>query len=215
MNYLVHFLLSGDDDDLRLGNLLGDHVKGRVQHYAHPGVTERIRAGIQLHRTIDSFSDQHPVVHRSKVLLAPRYGRMAGVIVDVFYDHVLARTWARHHPQTLRAFSQDIYRTLSANLPRLPAAVHPLVRAMTRGDWLLAYADVEGIDGALRGMAGRVRVAAGIGTASRELVAHYDVFERDFGEFMPELTARCARFLEERASSHAGMLAAGAPVTPR
>jgi acyl carrier protein phosphodiesterase len=93
MNYLVHFLLSGDDDELRLGNLLGDFVKGRVERWAHPGLTERLRIGIQMHRTIDAFSDCHPAVHRSKRILAPAYGRLSGVIVDVFYDHALARRW--------------------------------------------------------------------------------------------------------------------------
>ena len=75
MNFLAHFLLSGDDHDLLLGNLLGDIVKGRVERYVHAGTTERIRDGIRLHRTIDSFSDTHPVVRRSKPRIA---GRTAG-----------------------------------------------------------------------------------------------------------------------------------------
>ena len=67
MNYLVHFLLAGDDDELRLGNVLGDFVKGRVERFEHRGLTERLRTGIQLHRTIDAFSDRHPAVLRSKL----------------------------------------------------------------------------------------------------------------------------------------------------
>ena len=51
MNYLVHFLLAGDDEELRLGNLLGDFVKGPVGRFAHAGLTERVRTGIQMHRT--------------------------------------------------------------------------------------------------------------------------------------------------------------------
>ena len=71
MNYLVHFLLAGDDDELRLGNLLGDFVKGPVERFAHSGLTDRLRVGIQMHRTIDAFSDRHPAVHRSKRIGAP------------------------------------------------------------------------------------------------------------------------------------------------
>ena len=195
MNFLAHFLLSADDDELRLGNLLGDFVKGRVEHYAHPGVSERMRTGIRLHRAIDSFSDGHAIVHRSKQRIAGRYGRLSGAIVDVYYDHVLAREWHVHGTGDLATFSGDVYRTLRGNLGRLPPGVHPLVHAMTRGDWLSGYAAIQGIEGALRGMAHRSRVAAGIGTAAEELVSHYDAFAADFGEFFPTLRAHCEQFL--------------------
>ncbi len=199
MNYLVHFLLAGEDEDLRLGNLLGDFVKGRVERFEHPGLTERLRVGIQMHRTIDAFSDRHPAVHRSKQILAPEYGRLSGVIVDVFYDHVLARRWSEHHSRPLAVYTQDVYRTLRRNLHRMPPAVHPLVEAMSRGDWLRAYASQRGIERALQGMASRRRVAAGIGTAGQLLADHFDQFSADFDEFLPDLRARCTEFLAERA----------------
>lgn len=198
MNYLVHFLLAGDDDELRLGNLLGDVVKGRVERFEHQGLTERLRTGIRMHRAIDTFSDRHPAVRRSKDILSPEYGRLSGVIVDVFYDHVLARRWAEHHPRPLPEYTQEVYRTLRGNLHRLPAAVHPLVAAMSRGDWLREYASQVGIERALQGMAMRRPVAARIGTAGRLLSDHFDRFSADFDEFLPELRARCAEFVGER-----------------
>jgi acyl carrier protein phosphodiesterase len=197
MNHLAHFLLSANDDELRLGNLLGDVVKGRVERYDHPGTTTRMRAGIRLHRTIDSFSDSHAVVRRSKQRIADRYGRLSGVIVDVYYDHVLAREWTAHGEGALPAFAGDVYRTLRANLFRLPAEVHPLVHAMTRGDWLAGYADIDNVAWALRGMARRARVAAGIGTAAEELARDYEAVAADFAEFFPQLRAHCGRFLEQ------------------
>lgn len=196
MNHLLHFLLAADDDDLRLGSLLGDIVKGRVARYDHPGTTARVRTGIQLHRTIDAFSDQHPAVRQSKQRLAPQYGRLSGVIVDIFYDHLLARTWATHHPQPLPLFAQDVYRSLRDNVSRLPAPAHPLVRAMTRDDWLLAYAEIDGIDRALRGLARRVPIARGIAPAAADLVRDDEAFTREFEAFLPDLTAHAARFLE-------------------
>jgi acyl carrier protein phosphodiesterase len=198
MNYLVHFLLAGDDDELRLGNLLGDFVKGRVERCMLPGLTERLRVGIQMHRTIDAFSDRHPAVHRSKRILAPEYGKLSGVIVDVFYDHVLARRWSEHHPQPLSAYAQDIYRTLRGNLHRVPAGVQPLIEAMSRSDWLQGYASQRGIERALQGIAARRPVAAQIGTAGRLLADHFDRFSADFGEFLPDLDAHCTEFLAER-----------------
>jgi acyl carrier protein phosphodiesterase len=198
MNYLVHFFLAGDDDELRLGNLLGDFVKGRVERFAHRGMTERLRTGIQMHRTIDAFADRHPAVRRSKEILAPAYGRLSGVIVDVFYDHVLARRWPEHHAQPLAEYTQGVYRTLRGNLHRIPTAVHPLIVAMSHGDWLRAYASRRGIDRALQGMAARHPVAAQIGTAGRLLSDHFDRFSADFDELLPDLRARCREFLAER-----------------
>lgn len=199
MNFLAHFLLSANDEELRLGNLLGDVVKGRVERYAQPGTTERMRTGIRLHRAIDSFSDSHPVVRRSKQRIAVRYGRLSGVIVDVYYDHVLAREWSTHGEGDLPAFADGVYRTLQGNLERLPAEVHPLVRAMTRGDWLAGYADIDNVARALRGMARRAQVAAGIGTAAEELARDYDAVASDFAEFFPELRAHCDAFLARQA----------------
>ena len=197
MNHLLHFLLARDDEDLRLGSLLGDIVKGRVAHYDHDGATPRLRTGIQLHRAIDSFSDQHDAVRRSKRRLAPQYGRLSGVIVDVFYDHILARTWPAHHDQPLPVFTQDVYRTLLTNLSRMPEAAHPLVHAMSSQDWLLAYASIDGIANAFRGMSRRTIVARGIADAATHLASDYDAFAEDFEAFLPDLQAHCTRFLRE------------------
>jgi len=198
MNYLVHFLLAGDDDELRLGNLLGDYVKGRVERFEYPGITDRLRTGIQMHRTIDAFSDRHPAVHRSKRILSTEYGHLSGVIVDVFYDHVLARRWTEHHSRPLQDYTQDVYRTLKGNLHRLPAPLHPLITSMSQIDWLRGYASQRGIERALQGIAQRRPVAAKIGTAARVLADHFDRFSADFDEFLPELRVRCADFLAER-----------------
>lgn len=199
MNYLAHFVLSGDDDELRLGNLLGDVVKGRVERFVYPGVSERMRTGIRLHRAIDSFVDAHPVVRRSKQRIATRYGRLSGAIVDVYYDHVLAREWPTYQAGELATFVSDVHRTLTTHLHRLPDGVHPLVRAMTRGRWLEQYAHIEGIAAALHGMSRRFPVAAGIGTAAEELAEQYDAVSADFAELFPELRAHCERFVRAQA----------------
>jgi acyl carrier protein phosphodiesterase len=201
VNFLAHFLLSANDDDLHLGNVLGEVVKGRVERYDHPGVSERMRTGIRLHRTIDAFSDTHAVVRRSKQRIAGRYGRLSGVIVDVYYDHVLAREWRTHGDGELQAFADHVYGTLRGNLARLPRAVHPLVHAMSHGDWLAGYASIDNIERALRGMARRAQVAAGIGTAAEELARDYDEVAADFAEFFPALRQHCATFLEREGAA--------------
>jgi acyl carrier protein phosphodiesterase len=123
---------------------------------------------------------------------------LSGVIVDVFYDHVLARRWAEIHTRPLGEYTQEIYHTLNSNLHRLPAPVHPLIMAMSRGDWLRGYASPRGIERALQGMAHRRPVAAEIATAGRLVTEHFDRFSDDFDEFLPDLRARCAAFLAGR-----------------
>lgn len=195
MNFLAHFYLSENEEELQVGNLLGEFVKGRVERFTHPGTTERVRTGIRLHREIDSFTDQHPVVRQSMVPLRPRYGRLAGVLVDLFYDHILARCWAEYAPVPLAEFTQGVYGVLLRNRYRLPPEVGPLVDSMTRHDWLTRYAEPEGMGWALRGLARRSPVAAGIETATDELTEYYETFEADFRRFFPDLQAHCHQFL--------------------
>lgn len=194
MNYLAHALLSGPDDELRLGNFLGDFVKGRVENYRGPHVTERLREGIRLHRYIDSFTDQHPIFRRSKSRLSARYGLRAGVIVDLAYDHFLASHWQAYSVHPLNEFSADFFSLLNTNLFRLDSTLHPLVFAMSQQNWLSGYARVEGLERALLGMARRFPVAAGIETAGEVVRARYDDFEEDFREFFPVIFEYCKAF---------------------
>ena len=110
-------------------------------------------------------------------------------------EQMLARRWPEHHPQGLAVYTQDVYRTLRSNLHRMPPPLHPLIDAMSRGDWLHAYATLQGIDRALAGMAVRRPVASRIGTAGRLLSDHFDRFSADFDEFLPDLRASCEEFL--------------------
>lgn len=197
MNYLAHFLLAGPDDELRLGALLGEVVKGRVERYSAPGTTDRLRTGIRLHRTIDSFTDAHPIVRRSKQRIVERYGRASGVVVDLFYDHVLAREWATHGVDALDTFVAGVYDTLYDHLSRVPRHARPIVHAMAQDDWLASYATVPGIARALRGLSRRSPAAVGIGTAAEELVARYDEFAADFAEFFPDLRRHAEEFVTD------------------
>lgn len=194
MNYLAHALLSGPDDELRLGNFLGDFVKGRIEKYHGPYVTERLRDGLRLHRLIDSFTDQHPVVRRSKTRLSSQYGLLSGVIVDLTYDHFLAKRWTHFGKGSLNEFSDNFFTLLKVNTHRYDVAIQPLVQAMTSGNWLVSYAEIEGLERALVGMARRFSVAASIGTAGEVVQMHYDEFGADFEEFFPAISEFCKAY---------------------
>ena len=98
MNFLAHLYLSGNDPLVRLGNFIGDFVKGRdLADRYEPAIVK----GIELHRAIDEFTDQHAIVKQSKMRLRPKYRHYAPVIVDIFYDHFLAAGWDNHSEQLL------------------------------------------------------------------------------------------------------------------
>lgn len=145
MNFLAHLYLSGSDPDVRLGNFMGDFVKGSRYLDYPPG----IRHGIQLHRRIDAFTDGHSVVKQSIQRMKQPYDRYAGVVVDLFYDHFLAALWENYHHQSLSDYVTIINRMLVKNYFRLPGEVKRIVPFMVQSRRLESYQTVEGIARAL------------------------------------------------------------------
>ncbi len=135
MNFLAHIYLSFEDPQIRLGNFIGDAVKGRrYENYPDP-----VRKGILLHRAIDSFTDSHPTTRLSTRRLHPGYSHYSSVIVDIFYDHFLAANWDRYCEVPLPAYTTSFYTLLEENLewmlPSLPPrlCVVPWHNAKTMG----------------------------------------------------------------------------------
>ncbi len=188
MNWLAHLLLSEPDVESRLGNLLADLVKGKARAALPPGV----RRGIACHQAIDAFTDSHPVVHRSKRRIGEAHGRFAGILVDIFYDHFLARDWPRYAGGSLDEFTASVYAAFDAYAASaLPEEARELLRRLREGDLLGSYRHVSGIEAALERLSRRLEARwgrrIGLGRAVAELEAHYDAFGRDFAEFFPEL----------------------------
>lgn len=191
MNFLAHAYLSGDNQKLMLGNFIADFVKGRA---ALELFDEEIKQGIFLHRAIDAFTDSHPVVSESKNRLRPKYRHYAAVIVDVFYDHFLARSWRDWHDEPLDQFVSRTYATISQHTAILPESVKAFFPYMVRGNWLLNYARVEGIGRTLSGMAARTPYESKMDEAVKDLVESYPAFESEFRLFFPELVDHAREF---------------------
>ncbi|MFC7668772.1 ACP phosphodiesterase [Hymenobacter humi] len=197
MNFLAHLFLSGTPgsavySDVLLGNFIADSVPGKqLDNYA-----AAVQAGIRLHRAIDTFTDQHPVVRRAtQRLRAAGYGKYAGVISDMFLDHFLARYFANFTPENLADFAQRVYALLTARQGEMPARVQHFLPYMTQHNWLLSYADMESITRALGGLSRRASPGSGMETAVVELRANYEAYEADFREFFPQLQAHVAEML--------------------
>lgn len=183
MNFLAHLRLGPDDPQHALGGLLGDFIKGPVNAIALP---ESVRRGIWLHRSIDAFTDQHPLVLRSKTRVTDKRRRYAGIMVDMFYDHLLARHWTRFADQPLPTFTTRMYHAVLSQQALIPEQARPVLLRMAREDWLGSYAKLPNMHLALNNMARRLRPGNSLPGAADELEQHYQGFEADFLAFMPE-----------------------------
>lgn len=188
MNFLAHLYLSGNRPKIMVGNFIGDFVKGRnPQERYEP----EIAAGIELHRAIDHFTDTHEVVKLSKNRLRPKYRHYSGVIIDMFYDHFLAKNWNLYSSESLIDFAQRSYQLIEEHDSILPEKVKYLMPYMTKGNWLLNYSQLEGLSRALNGMTKRSTYDSKMNESIAELQANYLDFENEFAAFFPELNQYC------------------------
>ncbi len=191
MNFLAHFYLSDQNEALIVGNFLGDFVKGKKYEDFSP----EIARGIQLHRSIDSFTDQHPYYLRSKHRLADKYGHYAGVAIDMFYDYLLANQWAKYADMPLSDFSQLMYEVLESYRNVLTPAAQRVLTYMSQHNWLLNYQEMEGISGALTGISRRTQFQSNLEHAHFDLQKHFLLFREDFSIFFPDLQKHVKDFL--------------------
>jgi acyl carrier protein phosphodiesterase len=183
MNFLAHLYLSDTFDDVMIGNLMADFVKGNPAGLHSQAVCR----GIALHRSIDSFTDAHPVVRESKARLAPTYRHYAGVIVDIFYDHFLAVHWSRYNRVPLPDFARAVYRLLNEKKPLLTDQMRLVAKYMQEQNWLVDYAQLAGIERVFQGMARRTRFVSGMERATEDLRRDYPRYEAEFFRYFPDL----------------------------
>lgn len=194
MNFLAHLLLSPASQQQALGGLLGDFVKGPIDSIELP---EPIRQGIWLHRQVDAFTDRHPLVARSKARVSSPRRRYAGIMVDMFYDHLLAQHWSLFCNQPLPQFTADIYAFIEARQALLPEQARPVLLRMAQMDWLGSYAQLDNLHSALNNMARRLRPGNPLTGSVSELEQHYQGFEQDFLQFMPQVIKFAQRHSEQ------------------
>ncbi|OZV69872.1 acyl carrier protein phosphodiesterase [Winogradskyella aurantia] len=183
MNFLAHIFLSGDNELLTIGNFVADGIRGK-NYKTYP---QEMQAGILLHRFIDTFTDAHPVFRQSTKRLHEPYGHYSGVIVDIFYDHFLAKNWKRYSTVELSIYVENFYNSLNKHLELLPPKFQHLTPVMIRGNWLLGYATIKGIQSVLNGMNRRTKYMSKMDKATAELKEHYDKFESEFLTFFDDL----------------------------
>ena len=182
MNYLAHLHLGGQRPGQLLGSLYGDFVKGRLQGQFAP----EIEGAIQLHRSIDVFTDRHPQVDVALSRFSLTRRRYAGIVLDVFFDHCLARDWALYADRPLALFTSDVYRVLSSER-QLPGRLAQIAPHMVANDWLGSYREFEVLEQVLRGISRRLTRPEELAAAMQEFRRLYEPLSEDFRLFYPQL----------------------------
>lgn len=183
MNFLAHIYLSGDHDLIKIGNFMADGIRGK--HFETFPLD--VQKGIVLHRAIDTFTDAHPVFRQSTKKLHERYHHYAGVIVDVFYDHFLAKNWSQYSNENLEDYIQRFYQSLHDNKTILTERTIGLMPYMIQHNWLWNYRTVEGINQILTQMDSRTKNKSKMRFATEELQECYSEFEQEFTAFFEDL----------------------------
>ena len=186
MNYLAHLYLAKNTPESQIGNLLGDFVKGPLKEYETIYSPEIIQ-GIQTHRQVDCFTDKHPIHIRSKHRIHNSYRRLAGIIIDICYDHFLATHWDLFSPVNLDKFVKNIYLILTKNQTILPDKLKNILPKITSENWLCSYKQISGINLTFVRLSKRLKWENNLATASNELIKNYTELESDFLSFFPQL----------------------------
>lgn len=183
MNFLAHLYLSKDNKNILIGNFIADAVKGKK----HANYPREIEIGILLHREIDTYTDKHSITRKSKRRLHPRYNHYSGVIIDIFYDHFLAKNWKKYSEIPLNIYVQSVYKLLNTHIEIFPEKAQYILPFMIQHNWLGNYATIEGIGKILEGMNKRTNGISQMDVAVEDLRLLYNEFEEDFTSFFKEL----------------------------
>jgi acyl carrier protein phosphodiesterase len=187
VNFLAHALLAGDRPALIVGGVVGDWIKGAL-----PGaLPDDLAQGVALHRAIDHFAESNPAFNRSRSRVSAQRRRYAGVLVDIFYDHLLAKNWHSIHPQPLPEYCATIYALIRERTNDLPATARPALSMMAQQDWLTSYAKIEGIADVLARMSRRARQPNPMLNGEQEFLADVDGFTGDFYEWLGDARKFC------------------------
>lgn len=182
MNYLAHLHLGGPAPHQLLGSLYGDFVKGPLDGRW----PQAIEAGIRLHRRIDLFTDTHPLVRDARALFPAARRRVSGILLDLFFDHCLARDWADYAEVPLPAFTGQVYRVL-ADQAALPGALARIAPRMAEQDWLGGYREFDTLAAVVGGMSRRLSRPELLAGGFDELAERYQPLSDHFRRFYPEL----------------------------
>ncbi len=183
MNYLAHLYLSGDSDNIKIGNFIGDFVKGKN----YENYPELIKNGILLHRQIDTYTDNHYIVKEGVKRIRPIYNKYSGVVIDIFYDHFLASNWDKYSNVRLKDFVKHTHKLLISNYMLLPSALQKFLPFLISGNRLISYSKLNGIEKTLNKMVKYRSLPNVTPEAIKHLKNNYEIYRTEFDEFINDI----------------------------
>ena len=184
MNFLAHLYLSGSDNEILMGNFIADSVKGKKAILQFP---EKVQKGIIIHRDIDFFMDTHPLVKDGMSRLREKYPKFSGVIMDIFYDHFLAKNWSNYSSSLLVDYTNDVYSTVDNHKDLLVGKSKMMFPYMKRDNWLLSYESINGIESILKRMTNRINNIVHLHESVNELQLFYNEYDNEFELFFKDI----------------------------
>ncbi|MBN2745778.1 MAG: DUF479 domain-containing protein [Bacteroidales bacterium] len=183
MNYLAHLFLSGENEYLMVGNFIADHIKGnKISKYSI-----EVKKGIELHRNIDYFTDHHPEFVKTRERLHQNQHKYAGVVADIFYDHLLAVHWKKFSNLDLNNFVSFCYGVLLRNYTILPSKSKRIVPFLIMQNWLVNYRTFDGLNRSFELMSRRVKYSSKIQHSVADLKKDYADYSQEFLKFFPDM----------------------------
>jgi acyl carrier protein phosphodiesterase len=198
MNHLAHFFLSNGNDDLAIGNFVADFITNKEL----PQFTEGVKRGIFLHREIDAFTDAHPLVKQGTKRLHPYHHKYAPVIVDIYYDYLLARNWeefAEIYPSVPPdVFVKKMYKLLKIRENELPEKLRQRLPRMIADDFLMKATTFEGLEQSFARVEKYATFPGNFGNAAEHLMLFLDDFDKEFKDFFPDLQRHVAAVIAKQ-----------------
>lgn len=183
MNYLAHLFLSCDHEDHLIGNFIADSIK-RPEGLQ---LSDTVLEGVKLHKLIDEFTDNHAVVRQSTHRVMYHHHKYSPVVIDIWYDHFLAKHWRNYTTESLRDFADRMYSILMRRVDDMPAKMKLNLPKMAGDDWLMKYKSLTGMNEMFLRLEKRVSRPEMIEGALSIFVKHEKELESDFKQFFPDL----------------------------
>ncbi|MFK8005586.1 MAG: ACP phosphodiesterase [Saprospiraceae bacterium] len=183
MNFLAHIYLSCDNEDLLIGNFIADFIRNKEV----PNFSPEVQKGIILHRQIDTFTDKHPLVKKGTYRLQEKHHKYAPVIVDVWYDYLLANNWERYSGESLDDFCEGVYQILEKRINDLPVKLQKRLPMMIEHKWLQAYGTDEGIRYTFKRLSERLSKPEYLDGVVDNLLSFNEEMTEEFNSFFPEV----------------------------
>lgn len=196
MNYLGHIYFSNNDFELAIANLFGDYVKGAHFDQYSPKIVD----GIILHREIDNYIDTHPSVKKILPTLRISLPKVAGIAIDLYFDHLLAKNWNQFHTTPLNEFLQSFYNQIQENKQIYPTFYLDYLQKMIEYNWMSHYSSAEGLNKMCNGVSQKLSFKNQLVNGLHVYNMHETLIEKAFFEYMSDANEHFVHYFSRNMS---------------